>query len=77
MTFETFQKRHLWRAMVAGEAMGFFSNPEAALATARHEADEQRKKHRSIFGVRYGFLDAQTGRQYDERGEPIGEAAEA
>jgi hypothetical protein len=78
VTFETFQRRHLWRAIVAGEPIGFFSNPNTALSTARHEADEYRK-HNSVLNSRvsYGFMDAQTGRQYDERGDPVGETAGA
>ena len=74
MTFETFQRRHVWRAIVAGEPIGFFSNPDAALSTARFEADQRRN---SIFKVGFGFVDSITGREYNERGEPVGETAEA
>jgi hypothetical protein len=78
MTFETFSRRHSWRAIVAGQPIGFFSNPNTALSTAFHEADEYRKSHSTISArVSFGFMDAQTGERYDERGDLITETVEA
>lgn len=75
MTFATFSRRHSWRAIVAGQPIGFFSNPNTALSTAFHEADEYRKQHGGR--VSFGFMDAQTGLQYDERGDLLTETLEA
>ena len=74
MTFESFKRRHSWRAIVDGQPIGFFSNPDTALMTARYEADECRKHNSSR--VPFGFTDAQTGLRYDERGGLITKTAE-